>query len=56
MFDVSGGYNLSSTYQLTISGRNITNSPIRGYANEPGLLISNQLYGAVWTLGIRGRF
>ncbi|MEN9634841.1 MAG: hypothetical protein RL077_3245 [Verrucomicrobiota bacterium] len=56
MFDVSGGYKISRTYELTLSGRNIANSPIRRYANEPGLLISNQLYGAVWTVGIRGKF
>ncbi|MBI4624462.1 MAG: TonB-dependent receptor, partial [Verrucomicrobia bacterium] len=56
MFDVSGGYKLNPTYDLTLSGRNIANSPIRGYVNEPGILRVNQLYGAVWTMGIRGRF
>lgn len=56
MFDVSGGYKISQTYELTLSGRNIANSPIRGYVNEPGLLRVNQYYGAVWTLGMRGRF
>lgn len=56
MFDVSGGYKLNSTYDLTLSGRNIANSPIRGYVNEPGILRINQYYGAVWTLGVRGRF
>ena len=56
MFDVSGGYKLSQTYELTLSGRNITNAPIRAYINSPGLFLSNQEYGAVWSLGIRGRF
>ncbi len=56
MFDVSGGYKLSQTYEVTLSGRNIANAPIRAFVNEPGLLLSNQEYGAVWTLGIRGRF
>ena len=56
MFDVSGGYKISRTYELMFSGRNIANSFIRRYANEPGLFISNQLYGAVWTVGIRGKF
>jgi TonB-dependent receptor len=56
MFDVSGGLRLGANYDLTISGRNILNSPIRGYVNEPGLLRVNQLYGAVWTVGVRGRF
>ena len=56
MFDVSGGYKLNQTYELTLSGRNIANSPIRAFVNEPGLLLSNQEYGAVWTVGVRGRF
>jgi len=56
MFDVSGGYKLNQTYDITLSGRNIANSPIRGYTNEPGILRIHQNYGAVWTLGIRGRF
>ncbi len=56
MFDVSGGYKLNQTYDVTLSGRNIGNSPIRGYTNEPGILRIHQNYGAVWTLGIRGRF
>ena len=56
MFDVSGGYKLNQKYEITLSGRNIGNSPIRGYVDEPGLLRVNQYYGAVWTVGIRGRF
>ena len=56
MFDLSGGYKLNQTYELSISGRNILNSPIRGYVNEPGILRNNQFYGAVWTVGVRGRF
>lgn len=56
MFDVSGGYKIGRSYELTLSGRNVLNSPIRGYVNEPGILRINQLYGAVWTLGFRGRF
>ena len=56
MFDVSGGFKFNQKYELTISGRNILNSPIRGYTNEPGILRVNQKYGAVWTVGVRGRF
>jgi TonB-dependent receptor len=56
MFDLSGGYKFNRTYELTISGRNINNSPIRGYENEPGLLRMNEYLGPVWTLGLRGRF
>jgi TonB-dependent receptor len=56
MFDLSGGYKLGQRYEITLSGRNITNTPIRGYINEPGLLRTNQEFGAVWTLGLRGRW
>ena len=56
MFDVSGGLKLGSTYEVTLSGRNILNSPNRGYADQPGNLRINMYYGAVWTLGLRGRF
>ncbi|MDO8541358.1 MAG: TonB-dependent receptor [Opitutaceae bacterium] len=56
MFDLSGGYKFNQRYELTLGGRNILNSPIRGFVNEPGLLRNNQFYGAVWTVGVRGRF
>ncbi|MBL9200527.1 MAG: TonB-dependent receptor [Opitutaceae bacterium] len=56
MFDLSGGYKLGQRYELTLSGRNILNSPIRSYVNEPGLMRTNFYYGAVWTLGVRGRW
>ncbi len=56
MFDFSGGYKLSPRYEITISGRNILNSPIAVYSNEPGLLRSINRYGAAWTIGVRGRF
>lgn len=56
MFDLSGGYKINKTYELTLSGRNINNSPIRGYENYPGRLRMNEYLGPVWTLGVRGRF
>ena len=56
MFDVSGGYKLGQRYELTLSGRNVLNSPIRSYVNEPGLLRTNFYYGPVWSVGVRGRW
>ena len=56
MFDVSGGYRFSSRYDLTISGRNVLNSPIRGYVDNPGLIQRQFNYGAVWTVGVRAVF
>ncbi len=56
MFDFSGGYRFNRTYELTVSGRNILNSPIATYSNTPGLLRVVNRYGAAWTVGVRGRF
>ncbi len=58
MFDVSGGVKLGDRgrYELTLSGRNVLDAPIRGYVNEPGILRTKFNYGAVWTLGLRGRW
>jgi len=54
--DLSAGYKFSRTYELTLSGRNITNSFQDYYSNQPGLLRSREILGPVWTLGVRGRF
>jgi hypothetical protein len=56
MFDFSGGYKINQTYEVTVSGRNILNSPIAGYSNTPGLLRVVNHYGAAWTIGVRGRW
>jgi outer membrane receptor protein involved in Fe transport len=56
MFDFSGSYRINQTYEITVSGRNILNSPIRTYANSPEFLRVMNHYGASWTVGVRGRF
>ena len=56
MFDFSGGYKINQTYELTLTGRNILNSPIARYSNEPGRLRAAAYFGPAWTLGIRGRW
>jgi iron complex outermembrane recepter protein len=56
MFDFSGGYRINQTYEITVSGRNIFNEPIEGFANEPGLMRVVNRYGAAWTIGVRGRW
>lgn len=56
MLDFSGGYKLGRTYELTLSGRNILNEPIRAFDTVPGRFSSVQYGGAVWTLGVRGRY
>ena len=54
--DFSAGYKINRTYELTLSGRNITDAFQDYYSNEPGLLRSREILGPVWTLGVRGRF
>lgn len=54
--DLSAGYKINRTYELTLSGRNITDAFQDYYSNEPGLLRSREILGPVWTLGVRGRF
>jgi len=56
MFDFSGGWRINPRYELTVSGRNILNSPIAIYSNTPGLLRAINHYGASWTVGVRGKF
>ena len=53
---VSGGYKFNRTYELTLSGRNITDAFQDYYSNTPGLLRSREILGPIWTLGVRGRF
>ncbi|MBI4626013.1 MAG: TonB-dependent receptor, partial [Verrucomicrobia bacterium] len=56
MFDFSGGYKLNRTYEITLSGRNILNQALEEYFNAPGTIRYKDNFGAVWTLGLRGRF
>ena len=56
MFDLSGGYKLSRTYELTLSCRNVFNQALESYFNVPGTIAYKDNFGAVWTLGVRGRF
>jgi hypothetical protein len=56
LFDFSGGYKISQTYEITVSGRNILNGPISTYSNEPGRLKVRTYFGPAWTIGVRGRW
>jgi outer membrane receptor protein involved in Fe transport len=56
MFDFSGGYKINRTYEITLTGRNILNSPIARYSNVTSHLSSHAVFGPAWTLGVRGRF
>ena len=56
MFDLSGGYKINRTYELTLSCRNVFNQALESYFNVPGTIAYKDNFGAVWTLGVRGRF
>ena len=56
MFDLSGGFKLNRTYELTLSCRNVLNQALETYFNAPGTIAFKDNFGAVWTLGVRGRF
>ncbi|MBI5767341.1 MAG: TonB-dependent receptor [Verrucomicrobia bacterium] len=54
--DLSAGYKINRTYELTIAGRNINNAFQDYYAGQPGLLRAREILGPIWTFGVRGRF
>jgi iron complex outermembrane receptor protein len=54
--DLSAGYKLNRTYEVTLSGRNINNAFQDYYAGQTGYLRAREILGPVWTLGVRGRF
>jgi iron complex outermembrane recepter protein len=56
LMDLSAGYKINRTYEVTLSGRNITNAFQDYYSNEPGLLRAREILGPIWTIGVRGRF
>ena len=56
MFDLTAGYHLNKIYELTLNGRNILNAPLQNYYGAPGILSAREYVGALWTVGIRGRF
>ena len=56
MFDYSGGWKLNRTYELTLSCRNVLNQALETYINAPGTISYKDNFGAVWTIGVRGRF
>jgi len=56
VFDFSGAYRLTRRYEITLTGRNILNSPIARYSNVASNMSSRLVFGPAWTLGVRGRF
>ncbi|MDR2675211.1 MAG: hypothetical protein LBC18_10220 [Opitutaceae bacterium] len=59
-FHVNASCKLSSRAILSLSGRNITNEPFvvneRWGGGRPDTLYRSQIYGALWTLSLKGSF
>lgn len=56
MWNVSAGFKLTKNFELMLSGRNIFNEPSVQYTNVPGRIYLYDVYGSLWSAGIRGTF
>jgi iron complex outermembrane receptor protein len=56
MWNVSAGFKLTKNWELMMSGRNIFNEPSVQYSNVPGRIYLYDVYGSLWSAGIRGSF
>jgi TonB-dependent receptor len=56
LWSVSAGYRLTKNFELMVSGRNIFNAPSVQYSNIPGRIYLYDVYGSMWSAGIKGTF
>ncbi len=56
MWNISAGYKLTKHFELMLSGRNIFNEPSVQYTNVPGRIYLYDVYGTLWSAGVRGSF
>lgn len=56
LWNVSAGFKLTNRFELMLSGRNIFNAPAIQYSNVPGRIYLYDVYGSMWSAGIRGTF
>ena len=56
LWNVSAGFRLTRHFELMLSGRNIFNAPSIQYSNVPGRIYLYDVYGSLWSAGIRGSF
>src|SRR5690606_29401470 len=56
MWNISAGFRLTRNWELMMSGRNIFNEPSVQYTNVPGRIYLYDVYGSLWSAGIRGTF
>ena len=56
MWNISAGYKITRNFELMLSGRNIFNEPSIQYTNVPGRIYLYDVYGSLWSAGVRGTF
>ena len=56
LWNLSAGFRLTKHFELMLSGRNIFNAPSIQYSNVPGRIYLYDVYGSLWSAGIRGTF
>lgn len=56
LWNISAGYRLTRHFELMLSGRNIFNAPSIQYSNVPGRIYLYDVYGSMWSAGIKGTF
>ncbi|HWL15818.1 MAG TPA: TonB-dependent receptor, partial [Opitutus sp.] len=56
LWSISASYRLTKHFELMLSGRNIFNAPSVQYSNVPGRIYLYDVYGSLWSAGIKGTF
>ncbi|MBI5769901.1 MAG: TonB-dependent receptor [Verrucomicrobia bacterium] len=56
IWGISLGYKLTRRFEFMLSGRNIFNAPSIQYSNVPGRIYLYDVYGSLWSAGIKGSF
>ena len=56
LWNISAGFKLTRRFELMLSGRNIFNAPSIQYSNVPGRIYIYDVYGSMWSAGIKGTF
>ncbi len=57
--DVGGGWRLTNTYSVSVSVRNILNTPyinMQRFASGPTALTRNEIVGTSWTFAVKGAY
>jgi iron complex outermembrane recepter protein len=57
--DAGGSVRLSNTYSLSISARNLTNTPyidVRTFGNNAPVMVRHETVGTSWTLAVKGAY